>query len=136
MLSFTRTISENIMNLWFELLEIMEEVNLNDESDQIIWSFSSNGKFSVHSLYAVINDHGVKPVYVHNVWKLTVPPRVQVFFGCFRRIDCSLEITWAKEDMLRIKLVCSVMNLNLSTTCFLNVVLPKFLGASFGIVLS
>jgi hypothetical protein len=28
---------------------------------------------------AVINHHGVTPVYVHAVWKLTVPPRVQFF---------------------------------------------------------
>jgi len=67
------------MGLWYELLSIIEDVHLNDESDQIIWSFSSNGKFSVQSLYAVINHHGVTPVYVRAVWKLTAPPRVQIF---------------------------------------------------------
>lgn len=44
MLSYTRSVFENIMNLWFELVCIMEEVSLNYESDQIIWSFSSSGK--------------------------------------------------------------------------------------------
>jgi len=34
-----------------------------------IWSFSSNGKYSVQSLYAVINHRGVVPVYVSAVWK-------------------------------------------------------------------
>lgn len=79
MLTFTRTIFENIMNLWLELLGIMEEITLNDEPDQINWSFISDGKFSIQFLYAVINDHGVKPVYIHDVWKLSIPPTVQIF---------------------------------------------------------
>jgi len=68
------------MNMWFDLLGIMEEVRLSNEADQIIWSFSSTGKFLVQSLYAIINHHGMKPVFVHAVWKLKIPPRVQIFF--------------------------------------------------------
>jgi len=33
----------------------------------------------VQSLYAVINHHKVKPVFVHAVWKLKIPSRVQIF---------------------------------------------------------
>jgi hypothetical protein len=65
--------------MWFELLEIVEEVVLLEDEDQIIWSYNSNGKYSVQSLYAVINHKGITPVYVHNVWKLQIPPRVQMF---------------------------------------------------------
>jgi hypothetical protein len=79
MLSFTRTVSENLLNLWFDLVGIMEEVSLTDEPDHIIWSFSSTGKYSVQSLYAIINNHGVKPVFVHAVWNLSIPPRIQIF---------------------------------------------------------
>ena len=50
------------------------EVSLIDEPDQSISIFSSTGKFSVQSLYEVINNHGVKPVFVHVVWKLGIPP--------------------------------------------------------------
>jgi len=67
------------MEMWFELLGIVEEVNLVEEEDQIIWSFSSNGQFSVQSLYAVINHRGVKPMYVQAAWKLKIPPRIQIF---------------------------------------------------------
>jgi hypothetical protein len=81
MLSFTRSVSENLMNLWFDLVSVTEEVSLSTETDQIIWSFSSTGKFSVQSLYAVINHHGVKPVLVHAVWQLKIPPRVQFFLS-------------------------------------------------------
>ena len=55
------------MNMWYDLLSIAETINLHDETDQIMWSFSSTGKFSVQSLYAVINHRGVTPVFVHNV---------------------------------------------------------------------
>jgi hypothetical protein len=68
------------MNLWYELLGIVENLNLQEENDdKIMWSFSSNGKFFVQSLYAVINHRGVVPVYVSAVWKLKIPPRVQIF---------------------------------------------------------
>ena len=50
---------ERLMEMWFELLGIVEEVNLVEEDDQIIWSFCSNDKFLVQSLYAVINHRGV-----------------------------------------------------------------------------
>ena len=66
------------MHLWYELLEVVESISLLNEQDQIIWSFSSNGKFSVRPRYAVINHRGVMPVYVHAVWKLEIPPRVQI----------------------------------------------------------
>lgn len=78
-LTFRRSVSENLMNLWYELLSIVENLTLRDSSDQILWSFSSNGKYSVQSLYAVINHRGVVPLYVPAVWNLKIPPRVQIF---------------------------------------------------------
>lgn len=36
-------------------------------------------KYTVQSLYVVINHRGVTSVYVQAVWKLNIPPRVQVF---------------------------------------------------------
>jgi hypothetical protein len=64
------------MNMWYELLGIVKNLNLQEDDDKIMWSFSSNGKFSVQSLYAVINHRGVVPVYVSAVWKLKIPSRI------------------------------------------------------------
>jgi hypothetical protein len=47
----------------------MEDINLVDEVDQIIWSLCSYGKFAVQSLYVVINHRGVTPIYVQAVVK-------------------------------------------------------------------
>jgi hypothetical protein len=97
MLSFTKTVSENLINLWFDLVGIMEEVSLTDEPDHIIWSFSFTGKYSVQSLYAVINNHGVKPVFVHAVWKLNIPPRVQIFIWLLSKNKLLTRDTLAKR---------------------------------------
>lgn len=78
-LSFRRLVSENLMHMWYDLLGILENQILNDEEDKIMWSFNSNGKFSVQSLYVVINHRGVVPIFVPAVWKLNIPPRIQIF---------------------------------------------------------
>jgi len=79
MLTFRRTVSEQGMNLWWELVNLMSEVTLSEEEDQIIWAYSSSGKYSVQSLYAVVNFRGISPVFISSIWKLHIPPRVQFF---------------------------------------------------------
>jgi hypothetical protein len=37
----------------------------------------------VSSFYAVINNRGVVPIHTHAVWRLHVPPRLQVFLWLF-----------------------------------------------------
>jgi hypothetical protein len=65
--------------MWFDMLSIVENITLQEEDDQLVWSFSSSGKYSVQSLYAVINHRWVTSVYVHAMWKLKVPPIIQIF---------------------------------------------------------
>jgi len=78
-LSFRRNVSERLMNMWEELRSAMENIELKEEEDHILWSYNSSGKYSVQSLYTIINHRGVIPVFVHAVWKLHIPPRVQFF---------------------------------------------------------
>ena len=46
-LTFRRSVSENLVNMWYNMLSMVEDLNIQEDDDQIIWSFSSNGKFSV-----------------------------------------------------------------------------------------
>jgi hypothetical protein len=78
-LSFRRNVSVRLMSLWEELTTVVESIVLNNEKDQILWTYSSTGKYSVQSLYAIINHRGVVPVFIQSVWKLNIPPRVQFF---------------------------------------------------------
>jgi hypothetical protein len=90
----------------------MEGVNKSEEEDQIIWSFSSNGKYSVQSLYAVSNHRGVIPVYVHAAWKINIPPRIQIFFFVVTRDN------WPREERSWTSLVFSVVRGSLFVICF------------------
>jgi hypothetical protein len=86
-LSFRRRVSERLMHMWEDLSSVGESIVLTDEGDQIMWSFSSSGQYSVQSLYAAINHRGVVLVFVQAVWKLSISPGVNFFFGCFLIID-------------------------------------------------
>jgi alpha-glucuronidase len=78
-LTFRRTFSEEMMERWNELTEIISSVRFNEDSDTLVWQYESKGEYSTQSLYAVINFKGVVPIYIPAVWKLKVPPKVQVF---------------------------------------------------------
>jgi len=64
------------MGRWEELKAAVQSIALNNEEDRILWTYSSSGKYSVQSLYAIVNHRGVIPIFVHVVWKLNIPPRV------------------------------------------------------------
>jgi hypothetical protein len=36
------------------------------------------GKYSVQSLYAIVNNRGIKQIYNPVMWKLSGPPRVHI----------------------------------------------------------
>lgn len=63
-LSFRRSVFDYIMMLWYDLILIIESVNLVYESDQIIWSFCLKGVYSVQSLYTVIGFRRVQLVFI------------------------------------------------------------------------
>lgn len=45
------SVSDKLMNMWWELRSIMEGISLSDEEDQIMSNFNSTGKYcSVKSL--------------------------------------------------------------------------------------
>jgi hypothetical protein len=58
--TFRRTADRRVMNQWLELLQIAGSIRFNDEPDALIWKYNSSGRYSVQSLYVIINDQGVK----------------------------------------------------------------------------
>jgi hypothetical protein len=75
--TFRRTVNEKLMQQWLELRQIVEEVHFEEESDCIVWQYNFSGKYSVQTLYAVINNRD--QVYTSLVWKLSVPFRLHIF---------------------------------------------------------
>jgi hypothetical protein len=77
--SFRRTVDNRLMSQWLEVVQIASSLQYSEEEDTMIWKFNSSGKFSVQSLYTVINDKGVRQIFTPVVWKLKVPPKLHIF---------------------------------------------------------
>jgi hypothetical protein len=61
--TFRRNVDERLMQQWLELKQIFEDVQYEEGGDYIVWQYSSLGKYSVQTLYDVINNRGVRQVY-------------------------------------------------------------------------
>jgi hypothetical protein len=77
--TFHRTVGTRLWNHWLEIIQIASGLNLNKDEDAMIWKFTSSVNFLVQSLYAIINDRGVRQIFTPVVWKLSVPPRLHIF---------------------------------------------------------
>jgi hypothetical protein len=44
-----------------------------EEPNSIVWKFKSNRRYSVKSLYAVVNDRGVRQIFSPVMWKIISP---------------------------------------------------------------
>uniref|UniRef100_A0ACD5XUF6 Uncharacterized protein n=1 Tax=Avena sativa TaxID=4498 RepID=A0ACD5XUF6_AVESA len=64
---------------WHELLVVARSINFSDQEDQLIWQYESKVVYSSSSMYSIINFRGVKKIFLPAVWKLKIPPRVQIF---------------------------------------------------------
>jgi hypothetical protein len=68
---------------WQDILVIANFISFIDSKDQLIWQFESNGVYFSQSMYVLINFRGIKQSFLPAVWKLKIPPRVQVFLWLF-----------------------------------------------------
>jgi hypothetical protein len=71
-------VDSRLFGLWEEVVCLAESLELSSEDDEPIWQFQSSGVYS-SPLYVVINFRWVTPVYVPAIWKIMVPPRVNLF---------------------------------------------------------
>jgi hypothetical protein len=56
-----------MLELWEEVCQIASTIKYSDEEDSMVWKFSSNDRFSVQSLYKVVNFRGVQPVFISSI---------------------------------------------------------------------
>jgi hypothetical protein len=77
--TFRRTVNSLVMELWEEVKQIASSIQLKDEVDSIIRQFNSLGKYSIQLLYVVLNDRGLRQVYIPVMWKIHVSSRIHVF---------------------------------------------------------
>jgi hypothetical protein len=68
-----------MMQTWNELLAVVEQMCLNEDSDALYWCYEKFGVYSSQSFYVVINYRGLAPVYILAVWDIQVPPKIHLF---------------------------------------------------------
>jgi hypothetical protein len=77
--TFRRTISSDVMAQWLEVLQIAESLIFSDAEYAIIWQYNSSGKYAVQTLYAIVNERGVRQNFALVMWRIPIPPRLHVF---------------------------------------------------------
>jgi hypothetical protein len=77
--SFKRCVDRRVYQMWEEVVSIASTIEFSADDDALVWQLQSSGLYSSHSLYRVINFRGIISVYTPSVWKLIIPPRVQIF---------------------------------------------------------
>jgi hypothetical protein len=77
--TFRRIVDSETMNPWYELLQIAQSIQFFEYEEAIILQYNSTGRYSVQSLYAIVNNRGVQQIFTPFMWKIHVPPRIYVF---------------------------------------------------------
>ena len=90
-----------MMVMWQELLDIARTITFSDNSDQLIWQYESKGVYSSSSMYALVNNRGVKQIFLPAVWSLKIPPRVQVFLWLFSQNKIMTRDNLRARDMAK-----------------------------------
>jgi hypothetical protein len=79
--TFRRMVNRELMDQWLELVQITGSIHLSNDEDAIIWQYESKGRYSVQSLYAVVNNRGGGYNRCSHLQceKSRCPPRLHIF---------------------------------------------------------
>jgi hypothetical protein len=53
-----------MMQVWGDLCAVMEQVNLNEDLDSLVWCYTKSGVYTSQPFYAVISFRGVTPMHM------------------------------------------------------------------------
>jgi hypothetical protein len=75
-LSFRRNFSTSMGQMWEELCEVVEHMELNEDSDSLVWGYEKSRVYSTQSCYAVISFRGLTPMFLPVIWNIVVTPKI------------------------------------------------------------
>lgn len=99
-ITFRRCVDSRLMFLWLDLVSIAQSINFSDEDDALIWKMESNGRYSVRSMYAMVNFRGISPVFIPDVWQVHVPPNIHIFLWLLAHNKLLVRANLAKRQHL------------------------------------
>lgn len=77
--TFRRNFTAEMLEQWRELEAIADSICFTEIEDAVVWKYECNGIYSSSSLYRIVNNRGVLPVFLHVMWKIQVPPKIHIF---------------------------------------------------------
>lgn len=127
-LSFRRCVDELNLTRWFELVDLVRNFSPTSDLDRPVWTLEKAGLYSIKSLYKEINLGWCLLIGRILFRRSKCLPTSMCFCGLLSITKVLLEITWLNADMLKMFLVSFVMNLKISNTYFLIVLLLNICG--------
>jgi hypothetical protein len=76
-----------MMHVWKDLMAVVEQVKLNDDSDALLCVYEKSRIYSSHSFYAIISYRGVTPMYIPAIWNKKIQLFLWLFHGKLATVD-------------------------------------------------
>jgi hypothetical protein len=64
-----------------KLESLIEEVDISESKDQLIWDLEPFGKFSSRSLYRLMSNPGEVDIRMKNMWEVKLQLKIRIFFS-------------------------------------------------------
>ena len=77
-ITFRRTLWGDTLHTWYYIQKTCNEVILLPGDDQIVWTLTKNGIFSVKSLYRILISNSIGYPYKF-MWKIQIPQKIKMF---------------------------------------------------------
>jgi hypothetical protein len=68
---------------WHRIVASLQDVNLLEERDVIVWGLNTSGSFTVKSMYAVLINNGLR--VSQDIWQIKVPIKIKVFLWYLKK---------------------------------------------------
>jgi len=93
-ISFRRQLDDSQRQEWAELLEILNEVQLTEGVDKMVWALEKSGQYTTRSLYKSLTNGGMADARAMLIWKSPIPLKVKNFMWMANhdRIQCGVQL--------------------------------------------
>ncbi|KAJ3678037.1 hypothetical protein LUZ60_001840 [Juncus effusus] len=57
----------------------LQDVQMNQTEDQVVWRWENDGRFSIKSAYKIMSNGGLMHKDMQTLWRIKVPPKIKIF---------------------------------------------------------
>jgi hypothetical protein len=83
-ISFRWNLLDANLRDWHRIVASLQDVNLLEESDVVVWGLNASESFTVRSMYAALINNEVR--VSQNIWQIKVPMKTKVFLWYLKKV--------------------------------------------------